>query len=81
MKKNPNEFTPKQLERLPDMGYVLKMYRGDISATCIMNGKTKYIRLYPVTPKSYTPSWNTVMWTCCVTRKQLAENDPVIIRK
>lgn len=65
MSKKTKTFTPKQMARLPDPGYVLEM-NGPVVITvvCVKNGQVKYTR------GDYT--WSTLLWSCCPTRKQVA---------
>jgi len=67
-KTKTKTFTDKQLARLPDMGYWLSTFNGQLyTAVCIMNGKCKYTRA----PHG---SWSTLLWSCAPTRKAVAEN-------
>ena len=68
------EWTPNQIKRLPQEGYWLKVFKftnGDIwyTAYCIKNGYIQYIRTDHL-KAGY--GWNTLLWTCMTTRKQMA---------
>lgn len=60
--KKDKQFTPHQLARLPDQGYLIENCHGSKDYICIMNGYVKYNR---------NGEWNTLTWTCCPTRKQM----------
>ena len=72
-KLKPKEWTPKQLERLPQEGYWLNVFdlgRGQTWYTgyCIKNGYIKYIRTDHLAAGH---GWGTLLWTCMTTRKQM----------
>lgn len=65
-KKNPNEFTEFQLNRLPEHGYWVELYDGEpTSFICVKNGKVKYVK----SPRA--DQWNSLLWNCCPTAKQI----------
>lgn len=73
-KLKPKEWTPKQLERLPQEGYWLNVFdigRGITWYTgyCIKNGYIRYIRTDHLAA-GY--GWGTLLWTCMTTRSQMA---------
>lgn len=76
MSSKTKTFTPNQISRLPDVGYWLEYYISDPRPTayCIMNGQVKYIHY------SWGTQWGTLMWTCCVTKKQIANPESYILR-
>ncbi|HEY9793714.1 MAG TPA: hypothetical protein V6D22_25180 [Candidatus Obscuribacterales bacterium] len=65
--KKVKEFTPKQLARLPDMGYWVEEHGNSKSFYCLMNGRIKYIH-----GGHRDGEWSTLLWSCCPTRKQIA---------
>lgn len=71
MSAKTKTFTPKQLARLPDIGYWVGHYPNSESVEifCVMNGQVKYIH------HSWGKEWNTLMWTCCTTRNQIASGE------
>jgi hypothetical protein len=76
MKKlNGGQWTPKQLERLPDAGYWLETYEFDkpylgekihYTGYCIMNGRIQYVR-----SDEHGTGWHTLLWSCMPTRRQI----------
>jgi hypothetical protein len=68
MSAKTKTFTPKQLARLPDLGYwVGATANGIAEVVCIKNGACKYLR------GDY--DWSTLLWSCCPTRKAVAANE------
>jgi hypothetical protein len=65
--KKVKEFTPKQLARLPDMGYWVEDHGNAMGFYCLMNGRIKYIHAH-----HRDGEWSTLLWSCCPTRKQIA---------
>jgi hypothetical protein len=62
-------FTDRQLTRLPDMGYWATVDHGDAHVICVMNGRVKYVRY----SRNNDNDWSTLLWSCCPTRKAIAE--------
>jgi hypothetical protein len=66
-------WTPNQLARLPDPGYLYSEYRwknpgedylrSAVTLYCVKNGAVKYNR----------GSWARLLWSCCPTRQQIAK--------
>lgn len=80
MKIKNKSWTPLQIERLPEPGYLYSIYVGDckpeyksIQVFCIMNGYIKYMRT-DFLNGSWTENsldWSTLLWSCCPTKKQI----------
>lgn len=75
-KKAKGTFTERQLNRLPEQGYLLEyfdtandnpMFKNP-TAICVMNGKCKYISYVGGT------EWNTLLWSCCPTKNQIEKS-------
>lgn len=74
MSSKTKSFTPKQLARLPDAGYVLAFFllpplAKSVAGYAIMNGTCKYIHQ----DWGLKTGWCTLLWSCCPTRRQLAK--------
>jgi hypothetical protein len=67
------EWTPNQIKRLPKEGYWLNIFdigRGqtNYTLTCIKNGYLRYLRTDFL---KVGTGWQTLLWTCMTTRKQM----------
>lgn len=74
------DWTPKQIERLPEPGYWFSFFDGSefklITVYSVLNGYVKYIR-----SDWKDISWSTLLWSCCPTKNQIKlenenENSP-----